>query len=335
MTVPAESLIGARAAQGRVPDFFIVGQPKSGTTALYEMLRSHPQIYMPDVKEPLFFASDLRPQLQMQASDPDRRPVFPATYDEYLSLFDAARAEQRVGEASSSYLRSRVAASAIAQTQPAARIIAILREPASLLRSLHLQRLQEHVETEPDLAKAISLEDPRRQGKRLPRHVVHPQMLLYSEFIRYTEQLRRYHAMFAPEQMTILIYDDFRGENERTVRGVLRFLDVDDTFPIKTLEANPTIAIRSARLDRMSRSMQAGRGAITGPAKTMVKSLTSQRLRQEVLYPLRRRVLYRAAPPADERFMKELRRRFRGEVIALSEHLDRDLIALWGYDKLG
>jgi len=44
----------------RRPDFFVVGQPKSGTTALYEMLRQHPQIYMPDLKEPEFFAADLR-----------------------------------------------------------------------------------------------------------------------------------------------------------------------------------------------------------------------------------------------------------------------------------
>ncbi len=42
--------------QGRVPDFFIVGHPKCGTTALYEMLRRHPQIFMPDIKEPWFFA---------------------------------------------------------------------------------------------------------------------------------------------------------------------------------------------------------------------------------------------------------------------------------------
>ena len=45
---------------GRRPDFFVVGQPKSGTTALYEVLRAHPQIYMPPIKEPTFLASDVR-----------------------------------------------------------------------------------------------------------------------------------------------------------------------------------------------------------------------------------------------------------------------------------
>src|ERR1700677_5297873 len=45
----------ASSSLGRVPDFFIVGHPKCGTTALYEMLRSHPEIHMP-AKEPRFFA---------------------------------------------------------------------------------------------------------------------------------------------------------------------------------------------------------------------------------------------------------------------------------------
>src|ERR1700692_1312428 len=99
----------------RVPDFFIVGQAKSGTTALYEMLRGHPQIYMPDVKEPWFFASALQ-------ADPSRARW--GAFDDYVSLFDAARPEQRVGEASVFYLWSRTAAGRIAEVQPAAQIIA-------------------------------------------------------------------------------------------------------------------------------------------------------------------------------------------------------------------
>jgi hypothetical protein len=37
----------------------------------------------------------------------------------------------------------------------------------------------------------------------------------------------------------------------------------------------------------------------------------------------------------DARLMLELRRRFKGEVVALSEYLDRDLVTLWGYDGIG
>ena len=298
------------------------------------MLRSHPQIYMPAMKEPLYFASDLRPYLKEGGSDARRRPQFPATYDEYLSLFAPATDQQRIGEASSSYLRSRVAASAIAEAQPAARIIAILREPAGLLRSLHLQRLQEKIETEPDLERALSLEDARRRGIGVPRRLEQPQMLMYSEFVHHTEQLRRYDAVFPPEQMCVLIYDDFRSDNDRTVRRVLRALRVDEAASIDVVDANPTVAVRSARLERLSREVQYGRGAFGASANAILKTLTSRRLRQRVLYPFRKRVVYRAPAPPDASFMAELRRRLRPEVVELSEYLNRDLVTLWGYDAL-
>src|SRR5271165_2588043 len=120
-------------ARGRVPDFFIVGQPKAGTTALYQMLSQHPQIFMSDLKEPRFLADDMRSRF----TNPRGRPL-PQTLEQYLSLFEGAGDDQRLGEATPMYLWSRTAAERISQLQPSARIIAILREPASLLRSLHL-----------------------------------------------------------------------------------------------------------------------------------------------------------------------------------------------------
>jgi hypothetical protein len=50
---------------------------------------------------------------------------------------------------------------------------------------------------------------------------------------------------------------------------------------------------------------------------------------------MRRRIVFATAQPPDERLMLELRRRFKGEVAALSEYLDRDLLSLWGYDSIG
>ena len=66
-------------------------------------------------------------------------------------------------------------------------------------------------------------------------------MRRYSEHVRYVEQLRRYDAVFPREQMLVLIYDDFRADNEATVRQVLRFLGVDDDAADRGVEANPTV----------------------------------------------------------------------------------------------
>jgi hypothetical protein len=314
---------------GRLPDFFIVGHAKSGTTALYEMLRGHPQIHMPEAKEPWYFATDMRPRFKHPMAGAE-----PETLEEYIELFAGAEPGQMVGEASTSYLWSHTAASGIAAVVPRARCIAILREPASFLRSLHLQLLQTHVESRRDLRSAIALEENRRRGRHVPRRSHRPQLLQYSDHVRYVEQLRRYEALFPPEQLKVLIYDDFRSENEATVRSVLRFLEVDDNHPIEVRDANPTILMRSQSMDEMVHAVSVGRGPVPRAAKRAIKTLTQHDSRRRLLQLAQRRVVHASAPPADEDLMRHLRRRFRGEVEALSGHLDRDLVTLWGYDKL-
>ena len=313
----------------RLPDFFIVGHAKSGTTALYEMLRGHPQIYMPDLKEPWFFASDMRPRFQ-----PPRAGVLPQTLDEYRELFAAAQPGQRVGEASSSYLWSRTAAQRIAEVRPDAQIIALLREPASFLHSLHLQLLQSHVETQKNFARAIALEPRRRRGERIPRTSHRPQLLNYSDHVCYVEQLRRYDSAFPEDQVLVLIYDDFRADNERTVRAVLRFVGVAEDHPIEVLDANPTRLLRSQQLDDLVHSISVGRGPVSRAGKAVMKALTPQRRRRDLLRLTQRRIVHAHPPPPDERVMSELRRRFKPEVESLSDYLGRDLVALWGYDRL-
>ena len=314
-------------AQTRAPDFFIVGHRKCGTTALYRMLRAHPQIYMPELKEPWFLARDLH--IPSTPSSP-----LPRTLEDYLALFSDAGPMQRIGEATPSYLLSRSAAADIAELQPQARIIAILREPASFLRSLHLQTVQNHAETETDLRAALALEPLRRQGKAIPRDAVRPEDLLYSEHVRYVEQLRRYHAVFAPEQVLVLIYDDFRNDNAATIRRVLRFLDVDEAHEVEEMQANPTVRVRSARLYDLVRSVYLGRGLPSRFAKAMIKTVAPRQARLRALEATRQRVIYAKPHPPDEALTLELRRRFKPEVVAVSEYLDRDLVSLWGYDRV-
>jgi hypothetical protein len=336
MTASTERAASAGAPKlGRVPDFFIVGHAKSGTTALYEMLREHPQIFLPENKEPQFFARNPQPP----RSD-DGRPVLgqtgrhTETFSEYLSLYESARPDQRLGDGSTFYLWSPEAPERIARAQPAARIVAILREPASFVNSLHRQLLKNHTESEPDLRRALALEPERRRGERIPPNAFWPAALLYSERVRYVEQLRRYHAVFGREQVLVLIYDDFRADNDGTVRRVLRFLDVDESVPLMPVEANPSVDVRSQRARRVVRAVYFGEGAAGRAARATTKALTTRGLRERVVYPLRRRLLFRPARRADDELLAELRRRFAPEVRALSGYLDRDLVALWGYDRL-
>jgi hypothetical protein len=315
----------------RVPDFFVVGHPKSGTTALWDMLKGHPQIYTPANKEPYFFAEELHPP----AATPRTFGHTPATLEEYLALFAAALPEQRAGEASAPYLWSRSAARRIAEVQPAARIIAILREPASFLHSLHLQFVQIYIEPEKDMRKAIALEDLRREGKDLPADAIWgPEGTFYSDYVRYVEQLQRYHAQFAPEQILVLVYDDYRRDNHATVRQVQRFLEVDDTQPLSIKEANPTVRVRSQRLHSLVHTLAAGEGPVPRAVQSAARTLAPRRLSRQSAVAIRNRVLFSSPQQPDPRLMLELRRRFKPEVEALSQYLGRDLVKLWRYDEL-
>ena len=315
--------------RGRLPDFFIVGHPKCGTTALYEMLRSHPEVYMPDIKEPWYFAGELRERT------PPRPQGTPSNLEEYRELFVQAGPGQQIGEASPHYLWSHTAAENIAEVRPDARIIALLREPASFLRSLHLQFVEVYYEVEGDLRKALALEDERRQGNKVPRYSYWPQLLLYSEHVRYAEQVKRYHEAFGPERVLVLIYEEFRADNEGTVRQVQRFLGIDDTRPIALVEANPTVQPRSQVLNEVVHAVGVGRGPVSHALKEMIKALTPAGPRRRALYALQQNLVFGKPKPADEELMSELRIRYRREVEAAGEYLGRDLLGLWGYDSLG
>ncbi len=319
MSAAAEAARPARI-DSRAPDFFIVGHPKSGTTALYEMLRAHPQVFMPDLKEPLFFDRELHPQLS--ARDPH-----PHTLEEYLELFAAALPGQLKGEASANYLRSRLAAQRIAGVQPQARIVAILREPASFLRSLHLQLLQSGVETETDLGRAIRRE--RREAASKP-------VLRYADDrFEYVAQLRRYEEAFGEQRVLALVYDDFRSDNAATLQRVLAFLGLSARAPGASAEANPTVFVRAPRVQGLIRSLALGEGPAGRAAGTAIRALVPAELRRRGMRALGRATVSTEPPPADERLMLELRRRYSHEVQALSEHLGRDLVSEWGYDRLG
>ena len=288
------------------------------------MLKRHPQLFLPDFKEPSYFAADLRPRVKQRVSEPE-------TLEEYLPLFAPALPTQIPGEASSLYLYSREAAGAIARVAPDARIIAILREPASFLHSLHLQLVQNRLEDHKDLAQALALESERREGRAIPASCYRPQALFYSERVRYLEQLRRYHAVFPREQVLVLIYDDFRTDNSGTRpdgaavprgrpgrRAAGRGGQPQRGRPLAAPRRPPPPP--GARRQRPP-ALQEAQPTLGGRARGLVGRAA-------------RRALYESPPEPDERLMRELRRSLEGEVRSLGEYLDRDLITLWGYDRV-
>jgi hypothetical protein len=321
------ALQAERGTSRRTPDFFLVGHPKCGTTAIYEMLRRHPQVFtVPGMKETGFFDDELPP--------PKPTSPRPRTLDEYLALFGDARPDQRAGEMTTSYLRTPTAAGRIAEVQPDARIVALFREPASFLRSLHMQLVRDRVEPVSDLRAALALEAARREGREMPPDCPRPAALLYSNLVRYTDQLKRYHEAFSPEQVLVLIYEDFRTENKATMERVLRFIGADDIEALQVFDAHPSVRVRSTRAHGMLRATLLGEGAAARAVKSAVMPLTTHRFRQRAFRLVRDKVVFAKPKPPDPGLTLELQQRFRDEVEAFGQYLGRDLVSLWGYENV-
>ena len=202
-------------AASRYPDFFIVGAPKCGTTALHHYLSRHPSVHMSRVKEPNFFNSDFRHQRAMVRNK-----------DDYMSLFAGAPKGAIAGEASALYFYSDVAIRRIAQTQPSAKFITMLRSPLEAARSWHMQNLTVLNEDIPDFEKAWRAQIDRAGGKRVPPTCRDSRILQYGAVFSYATQLRRLLASASRDQLHVVIFEEFFADPAAHYAALLRFLGV-------------------------------------------------------------------------------------------------------------
>ena len=131
-----------------------------------------------------------------------------------------------------------------------------------------------------------------------------------------------------------MIYDDFRADNRGALREVLRFLEVEDSVQIGVADVNPSVRVRSPRVHELVHGAALGDGPVLQAVKRALKTAVPARLRRRAVRTIDRKLVDREPAPADPELVLELRRRFKDEVTAASECLDRDLVGLWGYDAL-
>jgi len=293
----------------RRPDFFIVGAPKSGTTAMYAYLRTHPQLYLPERKELRYFGRDLDVR--------DRRPLSEA---EYLASFAQAGPDQLIGTAYVWYLYSTSAATEIRAFAPEARVIAMLRNPVDMMHALHGENLSNGNEEIGDFAAALAAEGERRAGRRIPAHAHLVQALWYSTVPRYTEQLERYERAFGRDRMHVIVFDDFSADPAAAYASVLRFLGVRaDHRPAAFDVINRSKRTRSERLRHfLARPPALPRRVIRGLVPAPARRALYERAK-------RLNVTERQRPPMDADLRDRLRSQYVDEVERLSEYLGRDL----------
>ena len=290
------------------PDFFIVGAPKCGTTAMNGFLEQHPEIFIPDIKEVHFFGKDL--EITKGALRDESR---------YLALFGPATREKRLGEASVWYLYSRTAAQEIFEFNPDARIVVMLRNPPEMLYSQHSQFLYNGNEDILDFREALAAEPDRKAGQRVPASAHFAEGLFYSDTVKYAEQLGRYLELFGSERVHVILYDDFRADLPGTYRRLLQFLGVSDDFLPEFAVVNPNKRARSRLL----------RDFVQTPpesVKRLSRLLFPRSVRQRVMRGLdQANIRYEARAPLDPALKADLERRFAPEVEKLERLLGRSL----------
>ena len=199
------------------PNFFVAGAPRCGTTALYTYLREHPNIFLPEVKEFHYFASDF----------PGVQKLLFKSIDEYLNMFaDASDQHLAVGEVSPLYIYSKVALKNIKAFDPSAKIILTLRNPVDFVQSMHQLNLSLLRDDEADLAKAWKLQELRRQGKMIPKSCREPQLLFYGELGLFGKHVKNVFDLFPKDQVLIVLLDDFSVNTKAVYESILSFLDV-------------------------------------------------------------------------------------------------------------
>ena len=291
----------------RKPDFFLVGAPKCGTTALYRSLAAHPEIFVPERKELHHFGSDLY------------SPTYVRNLDEYLNLFAASGNAKRVGEASVWYLYSNKAATEIKNFVPEASVIIMLRNPVDMLYSLHSQHLYNGAEEIAEFAEALDAETDRKKGFRLPQGVPAIERLFYRDVARYTIQVERYLETFGADKVRIIIYDDFKQDAARACRETFAFLKVDQNI-------DPAIAIVNANKKRRSQAAQALLDPPPALVGKLIRPLTTPALRHRLFAKAQQlNTSYATRPPLPDDLKQQLQHDFSAEIERLSLLLGRDL----------
>jgi hypothetical protein len=311
----------------KLPNFFIVGAPKAGTTSLYAYLDQHPQVYMSPLKEPSYFAFEMRPEnfsaqlrpridREMRALEDYLRSDMRekrfgglvSSWDDYLKLFRNVSDEIAIGEATACYLWSQTAPRNIAACIPRAKIVINLRNPVDRAFSQYLQmvtlgtvRWSFREQLEANLRR-----QPQQFGAWWP--------LL--EFGLYHEQVTRYLNEFPRSQIHISFYEDLEREPGRLVSDLFTFLGVDPGFSA----------------DVSSRHHEPQVPKLPGIVHFLKRWGTWSRLRNLTPPPLRprlRTLLLRSRAsltmePADRAFLSDY---YRDDVLKLANLLGRDLTA--------
>lgn len=221
----------------RVPDFFIIGAPKCGTTSLCAWLNENENIFIPERKEPHHFAREL---------------VQKTTHYEYEELYKNAPKNSLCGEGSTWYLWSASAVPQIIEFNPNAKFIVCLRNPVDMYASLQSHNLFHGLETISCPESAWKAQERRIRGSYIPPFIPNPAMLIYQDACAIGTHCERLIKTASKDNIHFVFLEDMKNNPEETIRKVIEFLGLDSqNFQCSFSKENIGRSRRYPRLHRL------------------------------------------------------------------------------------
>ena len=302
-----------------MPNFFIVGAARSGTTSLDRYLSQHPEIYITPKKETHFFAGASFPACFHGPGDERLSRLLIRDADQYTQLFAGVAGEKAIGESSAFYLCFPRTAEQIAQAVPDAKIIIILREPVARTYSAYMMLIRDGRETL-GFAEGLSKEEERRQKGFEP-------IWWYRELSQYFNQVKHYQDVFGAQRVKVLLYEELFAMPEQVLREVFVFLGVKEDVAIDTsvrynVSGPPKSRKLYALLDKFIYN--------PGPLGQHIKSLVPEHSR--ITWASKVMGVSLRSVPLDPHMHTQLKEYFAEDVSKLEDLLHRNL-RCWQYQK--
>jgi hypothetical protein len=278
---------------------------------MFYYLAQHPNIFNTGIKEPHYFCEDF-PALRILR-----------TPEQYAELFaDATEEHQLIGEASVTYMYSKVAPQRIHEMNPDAKVILMLRNPLEIIQSWHSHSITTLNENENDFQKAWGLQDARAAGRHIPPKCAEPFFLQYREIGKLGKYLQKLKKVFPPAQIKLIFYEDFKADNRESYNGLLDYLGaspfVDVQFPVM----NASRTNRSQLLAHVTeRHLGASVARRLGPLRQWL-GLDNVSIRSKLR---RMNRVVKQREPLDPEFTLLLQEYFKDDVQLLSELSGRNL----------
>jgi hypothetical protein len=307
---------------------FIVGAPRCGTTTLASFLQQHPDVCFSAVKEPHFFSRD---EVGALPGNELERLVA----DEYWQRFfgHCEGNPKLYAEGSVTYLYVPERMGAILKLWPDSKFVIALRDPLSMLPSLHARLLVTGDETIRDFPTAWAKIGERAQGKSLPKQAIDPRWLRYDWAGELGKNVERFISAVGRERCHIVLFDDLSSDPQGTYRELCGFLGIEPWAGTDFEPQRVNKTIRIGWLQRLlKRPPKAVRTALAGEKfHTREKQIGSTESRTlSAIFRIRKRLLqWNKVPatrqPVDPAVRQQIIDRLRDDVILLSGAINRDL----------